>query len=91
MRKMLCEIDLEIAQGYPGRYLESRPAGDRELIAKPGLGREFKLPGPFLGPGQVSFSFCRNFYRDQVSIDLRFLIALDLPTLWNQRRCSLSR
>ena len=22
MRKMLCEIDLEKAQGYPGRYLE---------------------------------------------------------------------
>ncbi len=27
MRKMLCEIDLEKAQGYPGRYLESRPGG----------------------------------------------------------------
>ena len=27
MRKMLCEIDLEKAQGYPGRYLESRPDG----------------------------------------------------------------
>jgi len=47
MRKMLCEIDLEKAQGYPGRYLEHFStmnrapayAECRELIAKLGLAR----------------------------------------------------
>ena len=46
MRKMLYEIDLEKAQGYPGRYLEHFSTTNRtpayaecrELIAKPGLG-----------------------------------------------------
>ena len=45
MRKMLCEIDLEKAQGYPGRYLEHFSTMNRapayaeclELIAKLGL------------------------------------------------------
>ena len=45
MRKMLCEIDLEEAQGYPGRYLEHFSTTNRapayaecrELIAKLGL------------------------------------------------------
>ena len=48
MRKMLCEIDLEKAQGYPGRYLEHFSTTNRapayaecrELIAKPGLGKD---------------------------------------------------
>ena len=47
MRKMLCEFDLEKAQGYPGRYLEhfstmnraTAYAVCRELVAKLGLGR----------------------------------------------------
>ncbi len=42
---MLCEIDLEKAQGYPGRYLEPFSTTNRapayaecrESIAKPGL------------------------------------------------------
>ncbi len=33
MRKVLCEIDLEKTQGYPGRYLESRQAGYNESRA----------------------------------------------------------
>ena len=45
MHKMLCEIDLEKAQGYPGRYLEHFSTTNRapayaecrELVAKPGL------------------------------------------------------
>jgi len=45
MRKMLCEIDLEKAQGYPGRYLEHFSTTNRapayaecrELVAKLGL------------------------------------------------------
>ncbi len=45
MRKMLCEIDLEKALGYPGRYLEHFSTTNRapayaecrELIAKLGL------------------------------------------------------
>ena len=45
MRKMLCEIDLEKAQGYPERYLEHFStmnrapayAECRELVAKLGL------------------------------------------------------
>ena len=45
MRKMLCEIDLEKARGYPGRYLEHFSTTNRapayaecrEFIAKPGL------------------------------------------------------
>ncbi len=32
MRKMLCEIDLQKAQGYPVRYLESRPAGEVKIV-----------------------------------------------------------
>ncbi len=62
MRKMLCEIDLEKAQGYPGRYLEHfsttnrAPAHgpdrrDRELVAKLGLGqgnRAHSLPAEAL-------------------------------------------
>ncbi len=55
MRKMLCEIDLEKAQGYPGRYLEHFSkmnrapayAECRELVAKLGL---IKPPCP---PGSV--------------------------------------
>jgi len=50
MRKMLCEIDLEKAQGYPGRYLEHFSTTNRapayaecrELIAK--LGQVNRAP-----------------------------------------------
>jgi len=46
MRKMLCEIDLEKAQRYPGRYLEHFPtmnrapayAEFRESIVEVGVG-----------------------------------------------------
>ena len=57
MRKMLCEIDLEKAQGYPGRYLEHFStmnrapayAECRESIAKPGLRSKYSIAYPFSG------------------------------------------
>jgi hypothetical protein len=58
MRKMLCEIDLEKAQRYPGRYLEHFPtmnrapahAEFRESIVEVGVGPcDFLHQMPWVG------------------------------------------
>ena len=68
MRKILCEIDLEKAQGYPRRYLEHFSTTNRapayaecrESIAKPGLDCPIacmleKLAFDLLAPGDPTF------------------------------------